>query len=280
MNPLRQLGLVVEPDAAHPLSSLFHRLSRIIRDDQELATLPSTTTVRDAIQFMQEKGFSQIPMREGHDIVGVFSYRSFAVQSLKFNDPKTPPSDLTIGDFAEDIPFVAPADPFDEVIDKLDRYDALLLGTPDNTVAIITAMDILRYLYGATSPYVLVAEIELAIRALMSRSLDGRSPGDCFARCLKNKYGDTVPDKLDDLTFDDYQVVITSGDNWASFKDAFGSTPAIVRTKLSCARDLRNALFHFRRGITIEEFQELADTRTWLLRRSRILEGQEGGAKA
>jgi hypothetical protein len=28
----------------------------------------------------------------------------------------------------------------------------------------ITAMDILRYLYGATSPYVLVAEIELAVR--------------------------------------------------------------------------------------------------------------------
>ena len=63
MNLLRQLGLVVEPDAAHPLSSLFHRLSRIIRDDQEFATLPSNTPVRDAIHFMQEKGFSQIPVR-------------------------------------------------------------------------------------------------------------------------------------------------------------------------------------------------------------------------
>ena len=222
MNLLRQLGLVVEPDASHPLSSLFHRLSRIIRDDQELTTLPSNTPVSDAIRLMEEKGFSQIPIREGSHIVGVFSYRSFAVQSVGFGDPKARPVDLTIGDFAEDLPFVSPFNFFHEVIDKLDRYDALLLGTPENSVAIVTAMDILRYLYGATSPYVLVAEIELAIRALMSRCMEGRTTRDLFESCLKSKYGDNLPAKLEDLTFDDYQTIITNKSNWDVFKDAFG----------------------------------------------------------
>ena len=49
------------------------------------------------------------------------------------------------------------------------------------------------------------------------------------------------------------------------------SGPYLIR-----ARDLRNALFHFRRGITLAEYDELVDIRKWLLRRSRILEGQEG----
>jgi hypothetical protein len=36
-------------------------------------------------------------------------------------------------DFAEDLPFVALSDPFDEVIEKLEGYDALLMGTSENT---------------------------------------------------------------------------------------------------------------------------------------------------
>lgn len=274
MNPLRQLGLVLEPDALRPLSSLFHRLSRIIRDDQELFTVPSSMPVSEAIRLMKQKDFSQVPIREGKEIVGVFSYRSFAVQSVDFPDPKTRPSTLTVGDFAEDLPFVAPSDPFDAVIEKLERYDALLLGTSENTFGIVTAMDILRYLYGATSPYVLIAEIELAVRALMSRSLGERDLIEFFERCLKSKYKEKLPETLDDLTFDDYQLVITYGDNWPFFKEAFGSTPVIVRTKLVRARDLRNALFHFRRGISVVEYDELVEIRKWLLRRSRILEGQ------
>jgi len=277
MNPQRQLGLVLEPDALRPLSSMFHRLSRIMRDDQQLFTVPANMPVAEALRLMKEKDFSQLPIREGTDIVGVFSYRSFSVQSVEFQDPKARFAALTVGDFAEDLPFVAPSDPFDEVIEKLERYDALLLGTPENTVGIVTAMDILRYLYGATSPYVLIAEIELAVRALMIRSLGGRIPAEIFERCLKGKYPEKLPDSVEDLTFDDYQTVITYGDNWPCFKDAFGSTSPNVRNKLIRARDLRNALFHFRRGITLSEYEELVDTRKWLLRRTRILEGQGGG---
>jgi predicted transcriptional regulator len=276
MNPQRQLGLVLEPDALRPLSSLFHRLSRIMRDDQQLFTVPANMSVTDAISLMKEKNFSQLPIREGKDIVGVFSYRSFAVQATELKDPQARPLALTVGDFAEDLPFVAPSDPFDEVIEKLEWHDALLLGTPENTVGIVTAMDVLRYLYGATSPYVLVAEVELAIRALMSHSLGGRNLNELFERCLRGKYKEKLPESIQDLTFDDYQTVITFSNNWQLFKDTFGSTPPNVRNKLIRARDLRNALFHFRRGITLAEYDELVDIRKWLRRRSRILEGQEG----
>jgi CBS domain-containing protein len=174
VNPLRHLGLVFEPDALRPLSSVFHRLSSVVRDES-LFTVPANMLASEALRLMKQKDFSQVPIREGGEIVGVFSYRSFAVHSVEFTDPETRSLGLTVADFAEDLPFVRPSDPFDEVIEKLEHYDAVLLGTPENTVGIVTAMDILRYLYDATSPYVLVAEIELAVRALMSRSL-----GDSF----------------------------------------------------------------------------------------------------
>jgi CBS domain-containing protein len=269
VNPLRHLGLVFEPDALRPLSSVFHRLSSVVRDES-LFTVPANMLASEALRLMKQKDFSQVPIREGGEIVGVFSYRSFAVHSVEFTDPETRSLGLTVADFAEDLPFVRPSDPFDEVIEKLEHYDAVLLGTPENTVGIVTAMDILRYLYDATSPYVLVAEIELAVRALMSRSLGERDRVEIFERSLKRH----KPKNMDDLMFNDYQLVITCDDNWQYFKEVFGSTQIIVRTKLDRARVLRNALFHFRRRITLEEYDELVEIRKWLLRRSRILEVQ------
>jgi hypothetical protein len=54
--------------------------------------------------------------------------------------------------------------------------------------AIVSAMDILRYLYGVASPFVVIAEIELAVRALMSWSADPEQLRDCIKKSLSNIY--------------------------------------------------------------------------------------------
>lgn len=167
------------------------------------------------------------------------------------------------------------------MIDDLDHLDAVLVGTPEGLTAIISAMDILRYLYGVTSPFVLVAEIELAVRALMTWSASAPQLQDCFKKSLSHIYQEqNHPSTVDELTFSDYASVIGHGDNWEKhFKETFGSTRADVRAKLSGVAEIRNHLFHFRREISGEEFEELTLVRDWLLRRSKMTQNKQPRAK-
>ena len=95
---------------------------------------------------------------------------------------------------------------------------------------------------------------------------------DCFKKSLSQIYMEPkFPTAVDDLSFSDYASVIGHGDNWiAYFKETFGSTRPDVRAKLERVAEIRNSLFHFRREITVEEFEELTLVRDWLLRRSKL----------
>ena len=55
-----------------------------------------------------------------------------------------------------------------------------LVGEPNRLQGIVTAMDILRYMYGVASPFVLIAEVELALRALMQLAVQ---PGNARGLC-------------------------------------------------------------------------------------------------
>src|SRR5260370_40113798 len=168
MRPNYPLGLALQQNNSAPLTGLFQRLNRIIPEDQQLEALPSNTLAQDALELMKQRGFSQAPVLDGGEISGAFSYRSFSLGALRFEDDRTNVLKLTVADFLENLPFKSLSDPFEDVINDLDRLDAVLVGTPENLVAIVSAMDILRYLYGVTSPFVLVTEINLAVQALMT----------------------------------------------------------------------------------------------------------------
>jgi hypothetical protein len=182
--------------------------------------------------------------------------------------------DLTVADFVEELPFKPIYESYEDVIEDLDRLDAILVGTPKDPIAIVSSMDVLRYLYGLTSPFVLIGEIELSIRTLMLWSANAPQLEECFKKSLSEVYKErTLPTKIDDLSFGDYVTVIGHGINWEShFKKTFGSTRANVRAKLERLFGVRNDMLHFRRYITIAEFEELTDVRDWLLRRSKMVQ--------
>jgi hypothetical protein len=58
------------------ISELFHRINRVIPLDQLLVSVSPDTPVVEAIRLMQKRGFSQLPVIEGTELLGVFSYRS------------------------------------------------------------------------------------------------------------------------------------------------------------------------------------------------------------
>jgi hypothetical protein len=153
------------------------------------------------------------------------------------------------------------------VFDAMDRDNAVLIGAPERLVGVLTPMDFLRYLYRVASPFVMVSEIELALRALISRTLSREKIEVAAKRCLSRVYGseDKVPVSLEDMTFDNYQSLISYGENWAELEPAFGGTRPRTSGKLKEIGDIRNDLFHFKREITLRDHQILAAHRDWLL---------------
>jgi CBS domain len=60
------------------LRDLFHLVRQVLPEDQQIVFLGPDTPVADALALMRERGFDQLPVVEGSEVLGVFSYRSFA----------------------------------------------------------------------------------------------------------------------------------------------------------------------------------------------------------
>src|SRR5947209_5067305 len=89
MRPRYPLGIAARPKMMEPLTGVFQRLNSIIPEDQQLVILPSDTSVLAALELMKKNGYSQIPIEAGKEIIGVFSYRSFALGAVGFEDDRT-----------------------------------------------------------------------------------------------------------------------------------------------------------------------------------------------
>lgn len=142
------------------LSSIFHMVNRIVPIDQEIVSVPPETTARDAINLMRKHGYSQLPVTQANSILGLFTYRAFAIESLGLPGTKIDLLMLPVEEFLEhDKPFYAQlSDEFTNLIEMLNERDSVIVSGPENLIAILTPMDLLRYLHSVANAFVLVEE--------------------------------------------------------------------------------------------------------------------------
>jgi CBS domain-containing protein len=263
------------------VAQLFHRVNSVIPDDQKLISVPPEMPVSEALALLDEHGFSQVPVVVGREVLGLFSHRSFSRAVIVHSgsatkNKKFEPLELIVEECMNPKPpFARVTDEFAEWFDAIDRNDSVLVGEPNRLQGIVTAMDILRYLYHVASPFVLIGEVELALRALIQMAVNEETLGECAKECLKDKYEvDRIPTQLHDMTFNDYIQIIGDGRRWSHFEPIFGGNRARTRAKLEQLRDLRNVIFHFRRKISVDEHQTLAANRDWMLLKMRAAEAR------
>ena len=72
------LGDLDEVVESTPLSRLFHRVWTVLPQPQKIVDVSPDDAVGDALAKMAEHDFSQLPVRVGNQVLGAFSYRSFA----------------------------------------------------------------------------------------------------------------------------------------------------------------------------------------------------------
>lgn len=186
---------------------------------------------------------------------------------------------LPVEEFLEKLEFAQITDVLTALLDEFNTKDAMLVGTESRLQGIVTTIDALQYFYNVASPYVLLREIELAIRELIRASVNNEEMKESIDRSLKEHYKKTatpLPTCLEEMTLHDYVMLLRYQGTWERFRPAFGGTPNTVFAKLERLPDLRNDVFHFRRDLTAEEYDVLRDCRDWLLTRIRKLEASRG----
>ena len=253
------------------VSTVFHQINRIIPEDQVVLSVPPSYLAREAISLMRRHGYSQLPVIDNDEVLGVFSFRSFSLEVAKLSleeltKQRSAPGDLRVDDLMEQFEFARVTQEMSKVFNAMDRDNGVLIGTPDNLIGVLTPMDFLRYLYRVASPFVMVSEIELALRALIRVVMDDRQLATAAHRSLSAVYRDgNIPTRLEDMTFDNYQSIVAHGDNWNEFSGVLGSNRSLTAGKLKEIGSIRNDLFHFKREITVEDHETLASHRDWLL---------------
>ena len=279
MNQSNQKLRVVDETAASRelelVSEIFHRINRIIPENQDLLIISSKTNVRDALALMEQHGYSQLPVVDGGEVLGVFSYRSFARRAAagtisEIQREKCAPGDIAVEECLEEFQFARVTDEMRAVFKAMEKDNGLLVGDPGNLQGILTPMDLLIYLDTVASPFVMVSEIELALRALIRLSVTEEDLVQLSNRTLKQLYGtDKVPTKLEEMSFDNYIAIISNGDNWARFEPVFGGNRIRTTSNLKEIGEIRNALFHFKREITVQDHRTLTTHRNWLLLKAK-----------
>jgi predicted transcriptional regulator len=261
---------------------LFHRVSRAIPTEQQILALKPEMLARDAIKLLKQHFYSQAPVASGSKILGVFSFRSFAVKAAGYSleslhGLKHAPGDLTVEECMEKFDFVSLSDELVRHFDALERDNGVLVGSANNLISILTPMDVLRYLYKVASPFVALSEIELSLRTLIRSAASDPEIRLMAEKVLKRQYGSEakVPGSLEEMTFESYRLIVASGDTWTTFQKVFGGSRERVSAKLRDAGELRNAVFHFRRVVADEDIQTIVGVRDWLLARVEQLQPKE-----
>jgi CBS domain-containing protein len=265
------------------ITDLFYQVIRLIPSLQQLSTIPHDMTVAEALEIMETMGYSQLPVKAWDEVIGVFSYRSFCRRMMEMRDDMDPDEDIggiEVEEFVERHRYVNEDDNWESILSFISSDNSVLVGNNKNLSGIVTAMDVVDFLYRFAKPFVVIAEIELAIRRVILNCVSKTEFHVCIQNSLAQYYApDKLPTSVTEMTSADYYQVIGDGRNWKHFEPFFGgrggSMRKHTRSNLEKISELRNDVFHFRRAIDEADISFLNNMRSWLHRRARIFESDQ-----
>lgn len=270
------------------ITDLFYLVGSLLSSQEQLSTLPHDMSVAAAIEYMGELGLSQLPVTSWTTVIGVFSYRSFCRFILEMEnefDQNEIIGEMSVGEFIEQHRFYNNDDNWESILGRIKSDNSVLVGNRDSFSGSITPMDVVRFLYKVAKPFVVIAEIELSIRSMITNCVNNEELHTCIQNSLAQLYpSDKLPAKLTEMTFNDYFQVICNGHNWVHFEPFFGGSGGSMRKRtrnyLKKIGELRNDVFHFKRTLEEGEIQFLNNKRDLLQNKARIFEGEQRQAAA
>jgi predicted transcriptional regulator len=247
------------------------RASHLVPEAQELVSVEVGTSIRDAIAVLVASDFDQIPVTANGRVFGVFSFRSLSM-SLKNVRKNDDPLDQLVEDCVDEPVYVRAGDSVSQVLISVESVSAVLLGDEESIWGVVTPNDVSRHLWRLAQPFVMIQDIELAVRSLMHRCCPGEEDRlAAFANALKGVEGD-VDRRWSDLTFGDLINVLSNRKNYSStFSRAFGNNFSLAFSLLDPVREIRNKVVHFRDEVSEEEVEIMEHASRFLRRKLTLL---------
>lgn len=250
------------------LTSVFHRVNNVLPEDYDPVFVEYDTSVNEALRLMKENNFSQIPVKAGKEVLGIFSYRSFSSKVIEMIGERLDLDHFPVGEFIEPVDFVDVLDDLTKSLDELDKRDVVLVGNRNDLRGLFTPIDLVNYLYKLSSPFILLGEIEGAIRNILRSCATPEQLIGMAQLTLAHVYQpEKMPKSIEEMTFNDYIQIIGDGRTWNSFEVIFMTGDLQrrrTRAKLEEIRDFRNDVFHFRREINEDDIKKLLAHRDWI----------------
>jgi hypothetical protein len=198
---------------------------------------------------MRDSNFSQLPVIDdnGH-VVGVFSWKCFAMRTLDYRGHKVDPCELTVADCMEPAEFI-PADDYIDTNRATDwgEIDHILVGDTEELVGVLTTADVFGRLTDFAEAFVLLYEIELDLRDLFVSVYSPEQLNQLFEQ-LSPENAPPIR-ALHDMSFSQYVQVISNRDRWQGFEPVLKTSREAANADLRRINELRNTVFHFRRQV-------------------------------
>jgi CBS domain-containing protein len=256
-------------------------ISKLIESQEDVVTIISTATVRDALSKMVANDFSQLPIVDGDGkLVGIVSEQSIT-DTLFHTQGKVPMFAITV-DNCKAMPLTLPpeADLF-EALRQMQDAPALVVVQDGTPVGIVTYFDTTNFFRDNNEGLMYVEDIEVGLRKYAQDILHTDALLDT---ALIHVFGESKqnpghPNKsYDKLTFYEQVQFLTHEKNWAHFEPYFKPRDLFV-TLMDEVRLVRNQLAHFRNRIDTVQRHGLLHARAWLLARPRVQRAEASSVK-
>ena len=258
----------LESHAKRP--SPFGPAASLLPQEQKIIFISQNENVANAVGMLIDSRFSQLPVKNSEDkVVGIFSYRSLAKKNYSLRGRPIDFRTLLVGACLEPAKYISP----EEYIDTSSaadfrQDDYVLVGSPEKVIGILAIADVFERLNEFAEAFVLLHEIEIAIRELIEKALGEDGLTSALARINeRNRNSGHTKRQLEsikDCNFSDYLSLI-AGKDWESFESYFEfSKKDLINEELKNINTIRNDVFHFRRKVSHSDVSCLRDFRNQL----------------
>ena len=231
----------------------FGPAEALLSENHVPITVREDTLAWDALDRMMDTSFSQLPVVDEHGhVIGVFSYRSYAIRTLEFRGQKVDATELTVAECMERAEFIPPDDYIDtNRATDWGQIDYILVGERIDLKGVLTTSDVFGRLTDFAEAFVLLYEIELDLRDVIQMVLSAAELQAVFQEL--SPPNSRPVQSLEDFQFGQYVGLITNKSRWPQFEQLFRSTRDATLVDLNRVNDLRNVVFHFRRQVTTRD---------------------------
>lgn len=252
----------IDVDMPFNIEDPTYRISKLRAANQEIISLIPDASLEEVITVMMENDISQIPvMANERDVKGIVTWQSIGTR-LALNSPKR---DARF--FMEKAKISSNSESIFEIIDLVVKYDYTLVRGDDNKISgIITASDLSLQFRQLSEAFLVLSEIENALRILIERKF---KPEEMQA-CLDPSDAGRNIQSAADLNFGEYVRLLENPKRWSQFDlrvDRVKFCDSLNRIRL-----IRNDVMHFDPdGIPDNDLRKIQDFSMLLRKLIQIL---------